>query len=174
MKLTKDILRSTEVYIKKLAKGGVETVEDMLKYFPRNLEDTSDLVQHFAYVNIQDKNTLLVTLVNVTTQRTKFNKTLTKVIVSDASDQLVECVYFRTPYQLKTIKSGSKIIIHGKPKYEYGKLSFVQPDIEPYNEHRQAFIPIYSEIQGVSSKWMHGKMSLLKKYIPNIAPTLPE
>jgi len=39
------------------------------------------------------------------------------------------------------------IIIHGKPKYEYGKLTFVQPDIELFDPERQAYLPTYIEIQ---------------------------
>ena len=60
MKLTKNLLHTTDSYIQRLARGGVETVEDLLLFFPKDLEDTSSILDTFAYVNIQEKNTIKV------------------------------------------------------------------------------------------------------------------
>ena len=65
MRLTKTLLHTTESYITRLARGGIETVEDLLLFFPRDLENTADVLDSFAYVNIQEKNTIKVTLINI-------------------------------------------------------------------------------------------------------------
>ncbi len=173
MQLTKSLLHTTDSYISRLRRGGIETVEDLLLFFPRDLENTSTILESFAYVNIQEKNTIKVTLVNILRERTKYQKQLTKFIVSDSNGMLVECVFFHIPFFKTPLQVGDTIIIHGKPKYEYGKLSFPQPDIEPFRADRQAYLPIYTEIQGINTKWFREKIPLLFPYLANIPEVLP-
>lgn len=174
MRLTKTLLHTTESYIQRLARWGIETVEDLLLFFPRDIENTADVLDSFAYVNIQEKNTIKVTLINILQERTRFQKKLTKFLVSDKNGMLSECVFFHTPFFKHPIKPGDTIIIHGKPKYEYGKLSFPQPDIELFDEKRQAYLPIYTEIQGINTKWFREKIPLLFEYLRLIPEVLPE
>lgn len=98
-------------------------------------------------MNVKEKNTLKVKVANIKKERTRYNKTLVKIIISDASGQLCECVFFRAPWMLTQVTIGQDIIVKGKPKYEYGKLSFSQPDIEPYKPDRQTLVPVYADIQ---------------------------
>lgn len=174
MRLTKTLLHTTESYIQRLSRWGVETVEDLLLFFPRDIENTADIIDTFAYVNIQEKNTIKVTLINIVQERTRFQKKLTKFLVADKHNISSECVFFHTPFFKDVIKPGDTIIIHGKPKYEYGKLSFPQPDIELFREDRQAIIPVYTELQGISTKWFREKIPLLFEYLKQLPEVLPE
>lgn len=174
MRLTKTLLHTTESYIQRLARWGIETVEDLLLFFPRDIENTADVLDSFAYVNIQEKNTIKVTLINILQEQTRFQKKLTKFLVSDKNGMSSECVFFHTPFFKQPIKPGDTIIIHGKPKYEYGKLSFPQPDIELFDEKRQAYLPIYTEIQGINTKWFREKIPYLFWYLKNLSEVLPE
>lgn len=174
MRLTKTLLHTTESYIQRLARGGVETVQDLLLFFPRDLENTADVIDSLAYVNIQEKNTIKVTLVNILQERTRFQKKLMKFLIADRHGISSECVFFHTPFFKQPIKPGDTIIVHGKPKYEYGKLSFSQPDIELFDEKRQAYLPIYTEIQGITTKWFREKIPLLFPYLHLIPEVLPE
>ncbi|MCB9806686.1 hypothetical protein H6768_02120 [Candidatus Peribacteria bacterium] len=97
----------------------METVEDLLLFFPRDIENTADVIDTFAYVNIQEKNTIKVTLINILQERTRFQKTLTKFLIVDKNGISSECVFFRPPFFKHPIKPGDTIIVHGKPKYEY-------------------------------------------------------
>ncbi len=174
MQLTKTLLHTTDNYIQRLARGGITTVSDLLLFFPRDIENTSEVLDTLAYVNIQEKNTLKVTLINIIQERTRFGKKLTKFLIVDKNGISSECVFFHTPFLKQPLKSGDTILIHGKPKYEYGKLSFSQPDIELFVENRQAYLPIYTEIQGISTKWFREKIPLLFPYLQTLPEVLPE
>lgn len=174
MRLTKTLLHTTESYIQRLARWGIETVEDLLLFFPRDIENTADVIDALAYVNIQEKNTIKVTLINILQERTRFQKKLTKFLIVDKHGISSECVFFHTPFFKQPIKPGDTIIVHGKPKYEYGKLSFPQPDIELFDAKRQAYLPIYMEIQGINTKWFREKIPLLFQYLTLISEVLPE
>lgn len=174
MQLTKSLLKTTDSYITRLHRGGIETVEDLLLFFPKGLEDTSEILTSFAYINIQEKNTLKLQLVNIIQERTKYQRQLTKFIVSDENDMLSECVFFHRPFLRQPIQAGDMIVVHGKPKYEYGKLSFVQPDIEKFDASRQEFLPMYSELQGISTKWFRDKIPLVLGMTSLLPEVLPE
>jgi ATP-dependent DNA helicase RecG len=131
-KLTKTILRTTDNYIKALEKAGISTIWDMLRFFPRDYEDRTQVLDTFSMIALKEKNTILVTLLSIETSRTSGNKILTKAVIEDKSGYLAEAVWFNRKYlasQMERYK-GKKIILSGKPKYEYGKLSFPSPEVE--------------------------------------------
>jgi len=97
-KLTKSLLRTTENYIKALEKAGIVTVWDMLRFFPRDYEDRTQVLDTFSLINLQEKNTILVTLVSLETTRTGGNKLLTKAIIEDKNGFLAEAVWFNRKY----------------------------------------------------------------------------
>lgn len=103
-KLTKSMLRTTDNYIKALEKAGIETVGDMLKFFPRDYEDRTQVLDTFSLINLKEKNTILVTLVSIDTTRTSGNKLLTKAIIEDKNGFLAEAVWFNRKYLAGQLK----------------------------------------------------------------------
>ncbi len=81
--LTKALLHTTDSYIKRLQKGGIETVEDLIGHYPRTYKDKSDVLEYFSYVNIKEPNTVRVKIESITTERTRNNKELSKAILCD-------------------------------------------------------------------------------------------
>ena len=175
--LTKSLLRTTDNYIKALEKAGIKTVYDMLKFFPKEYEDRSEVLDIFSLVNLQEKNTILVTLVSIETTRTAGNKILTKSIIEDKNGFLAEAVWFNRKYlatQLGHFK-WKKILLTGKVKYAYGKVSFPSPDAETdLSKVNGGMVPIYSDAQYIPGKWIESKMWNLEKYISEISENLPE
>lgn len=145
MLLTKELLHTTEIHIKKLKAGNIETTLDFLEHFPRNLENRSQVLEHFSYVSLKEKNTLKLTIESIISERTRNGKQLTKVILRDKQGSMAEAVYFTKPYFLAKYASGSVVLLHGKAKYDYGKLSFPSPELEPFQVEHTAFVPVYSD-----------------------------
>lgn len=51
------------------------------------------------------------------------------------------------------------MILSGKPKYEYGKLSFPSPEVETdLAKIGGSVVPIYSDAQYIPGKWIESKM----------------
>lgn len=65
------------------------------------------------------------------------------------------------------------MILYGQAKYEYGRLSWNSADIEHYREKRREVIPVYSDVNYISSAWIREKMSLLRHMIDEIPDILP-
>jgi ATP-dependent DNA helicase RecG len=171
------MLRTTDNYIKALEKGGLKTVWDMLRFFPREYEDRTEVLDTFSLINLKEKNTILVTLMSLETTRTWWNKLLTKAIIEDKNWFLAEAVWFNRKYLASQLKAytGKKILLSGKVKYNYGKVSFSSPEPETDLSKISGWIvPIYSDAQYIPGRWIESKMWNLEKYISEIPENLPE
>lgn len=175
--LTKNMLHTTDTYMKSLTKAGILTVGDMLALYPRDYEDRTHIIESFSYVNVKEKNTVLVKLISVENTRTSWGKILTKAVVEDKNGFLSEAVWFNRKYLGDKIGkiTGKKIILIGKVKYDYGKLSFVGPEIETdLSKLGWEIVPVYSDVNYIPGSWFATKMEYLKKYCQYFSETLPE
>ncbi|MDP5039206.1 MAG: hypothetical protein NWP80_02065, partial [Candidatus Gracilibacteria bacterium] len=116
--LTKTILRTTDNYIKSLQKAGIENIGDFLNLYPRDYEDRTNVLESFSYINIKEKNTILVKLISIENQKTSNGKILTKAIVEDKNGFMSECVWFNRKFlQIQYQKFLQKsVILSGKVK----------------------------------------------------------
>lgn len=176
-KLNKTLLRTTENYIKALNKANIFTIEDLLFHFPRDYDDRTNVLDNFSLLNIKEKNTILVKLVSISSQKTGNNKLLTKAILEDKNGFLSEAVWFNRKYlatQLKNFED-KKIIVSWKVKYAFWKVTFQSPEVETDLEKISwEIVPIYPELNYIPSKWIEWKILLLKNFIKDIAEDLPE
>lgn len=175
-KLTKTILRTTDNYIKSLQKAWIETIWDFLNLYPRDYEDRTNVLESFSYINIKEKNTILVKLISIENQKTSNWKILTKAIVEDKNGFMSECVWFnrkflQTQYQKFLQKS---VILSWKVKYDFWKLSFVSPEIDgDLSKVWGEILPIYSDVNYIPWSWIGSKMENLKSYTKYFKETLP-
>lgn len=175
--LTKELLHTTDNYIKSLNKWGILSVLDLINFFPKTIEDRTNVLDGFSYINIKDKNTILVKLVSIDNSRTSGWKILTKAILEDKNGFMSEWVWFNRNYLATQLKKiiWKKIILSGKVKYEFWKLSFISPEIETdLSKTSGEVIPVYSDFNYIPWTWIASKMEYIKKFIPLILETLPE
>jgi ATP-dependent DNA helicase RecG len=173
MILTKSLLHTTDVYIKKLKEAGIETVRDFLMLFPKDYEDKSDVLSDFSFVNIQEKQAIQCTIELLTSEMTRNKKLLIKAVLTDSRGSHVEAVWFNQRLILSKFSKGDTVLIFGKPKYEYGRLSFPSCEIEHFSSRRQEIMPAYSDINYIPSTWIRDKMVYMKPYISEIEDTIP-
>ncbi len=175
--LSKQILHTTDNYIKALNKWGILSVSDMIYFFPKDIEDRSNVLESFSYINVKEKNTILITLVSVDNSKTGNGKLLTKAIFEDKNGFMSEWVWFNRNYLWSQLQKyiGKKILVSGKVKYDFWKLSFLSPEIETnLSSSWGDIIPVYSDFNYIPGTWIASKMQYLRKYCSYIEETLPE
>gem|GEM_PF-665749 len=90
---------------------------------------------------------------------------------------LAEGVWFSRQYlgtQLKKYEK-ERILITGKVKYDFGKLSFLSPEVETGMQKLSGeIVPIYSDCQYIPGSWIAGKMEHVRPYITEIPEILPQ
>ena len=113
--------KSTAQSLKKL---GLETVQDLLFYFPFRYDDFSQATpidQAEAGRNISVTGTIEL-IQNKRSSRQK--RQLTEAIISDDSG-LIKVIWFNQPFITQNLKPGDRVSLAGKTAESYGQLTMV-------------------------------------------------
>lgn len=193
------ILESSVQYIKSVGpkraesfkKIGIETIRDLLFYFPsRHLDRTNVLTASKSYGHVMTGYDGEVTIIGkvVDKETRRFSKReLLKVQFVDSTGYF-ECVWFRgVKYFEKVFNEGDIFAISSKPEINYNKLQFIHPDFDKITEEEsQSFlntgkiIPFYRIPKELKSTNI-GDLSLRRiinyavdSYVQHLDETLPE
>ncbi len=152
MKLTnlKGVGEKTEEYFAKL---GVNSVEELLEFYPRDYE------QFFAPISIpiaKEKNFAAVygaVMENPFVSK-KGKLTICSAYIADESGQKIKATWFNMPYISSQLKRGTKLVFRGKIGHKTSAASLEQPKIytsEKYKELLSTLQPIYRLTKGLSN-----------------------
>jgi ATP-dependent DNA helicase RecG len=175
--LTKELLHTTDAYIKSLYKWWIQTIADLIYFFPKDTEDRTNVLESFSYVNTKEKNTLLLTFISIENTKLPSWKLLTKAVFEDKNGFMSEWVWFNRNYLATQLNKciWKKVILSGKVKYEFWKLSFISPDIETdLSKTKGEVLALYSDCNYIPWSWIASKMPYIRNYISLINETLPQ
>ena len=173
MFLTKSLLHTTEAYIKKLREAGIETVEQLIGIFPRDIEDKSDIATRFSTLTITEKQVVQCRIELLTSEMTRNKKLLIKAVLVDADGSYAEAVWFNRKFLLQQFASGDTVLIYSQPKYEYGRLSFPNAEIEHPKQNRREIVPVYSDLNYIPWTWIREKIALVRHAIADVKSMIP-
>lgn len=153
----------------KLKKLKIETVEDLIFYFPARYDDLSRVVKISELrpdevVSIKGR----IELINNRRSPVK-RKMLTEAFISDGTGSL-KTIWFNQPFLTKNLKPGDEVYLSGKIDFDYHGFQMVNPSYEKINQFKQKdtthtarIIPIYSLTEGLSQKQIR---FLIKAVLP--------
>ncbi|MCX6791125.1 MAG: ATP-dependent DNA helicase RecG [Candidatus Gribaldobacteria bacterium] len=172
------------ILFKKLQRLKIETMEDLLFYFPTRYEDFSQIVP-ISRIKPNQLCTVQGKILEIKAQQTwKKKMSLTQAVLQDESGA-IEIVWFGQPYLIKSLKAGDFITTAGKavvskngfylsnPVYE--KLdSSPSQNIEMSSIHSGRLVPIYPETAGLPSRWFRSAIyRLLQTFSNQMVEILP-
>lgn len=170
----------------RLANLNLITVNDLINHFPFRYDDFSETVD-IAEAQIDQKVTLKGEIWQIKNIFTKYGKKLTQAIFNDGTNS-INLTWFNQTYLTKSLKVGDKIQVSGKLTKFGSKLSIIMPVWERLSSldhspsaishkplHTGTLVPIYSETEGLTSRWLRTKISqILPKVDLFIEDHLPE
>ena len=156
---------------------GMQTLGDMLYYFPRRYEDYSQLkpIQSLMY---NDVVTVLGTIQSVHNRPIRGGKqSILEVIIIDATGSL-RLSFYNQPRLMNRFKQDHAISVYGKIDQYLGRIVMNSPDWEPVeveNLHTNRIVPIYSLTERVTQKWLRNQMNQVVTYwAPAVVDALPD
>jgi ATP-dependent DNA helicase RecG len=156
---------------------GMQTLGDMLYYFPRRYEDYSQLkpIKSLVY---GETVTVIGTVQSVHTRKIQGGKSsIVEVVISDGTAAL-RLSFFNQPWVANKLTSGDAISVSGKVDQYLGRLVMNGPDYEPVemeNLHTARIVPIYSLTEKIAQKWLRGIMNqVVAHWAPAVADALPD
>ncbi|MDP2944445.1 MAG: DNA helicase RecG, partial [bacterium] len=161
-----ELYRVGKTTSKLLKKLGLETVHDLLFYFPFRYDDFTNsrsIAEIKPGENVQVIGTIELIQNKKSYKRRMF---ITEALISDESDSL-KVIWFNQPFLTRTFKPGDRISLAGKVTENQGSLAMISPVAEKtYSDsliHTQGLVPNYHLTANLTQKQIR---YLIKEIIP--------
>jgi len=173
-------------YQKRLKKLGIQTILDLLYYFPQRYNDFSNII---PINNIKNGSLVCIQgqITEIATEKT-FRKwmDITEAVIEDETGS-IKALWFNQPYIEKSLKEGDFVCLAGKISLGKGGLYLNNPAHERIGEldenpstslrinknltHTGRIVPVYSETKGLTSRWLR---YIIKPLLTHFHNQLPE
>jgi len=160
---------------KVLLKLGIHTIQDLLIYFPRRIEDRTT-IKKIGQLRPGDKVTVHGTVRAVDAVKPRPNIELLKAAVQDGTG-LVYAVWFNQPWLKTQLKVGQKVSMYGEVSYEFGQVQLSNPVWEPAEQSlfTGRLVPIYPATKGIQQAALIRLIrDNVQRYRERIVEILPE
>ena len=161
------------VTAKRLKKLGLNTLEDLLFYFPFRYDDFSEIT---PIAKLEPNTTAnIVGQIELIQNKRSYRKRMfiTEALISDDTES-IKIIWFNQPYIGKTLKVGDKVSLSGKVEGALGETTMKSPSYEKIitdkNVHTQGLVPNYHLTANITQK----QIRFLIKQIIDLADDISE
>lgn len=143
---------------KKLEKLGIFTIADLLRHYPREYKDRSQITK-IAELPLNETAVFLAQ-VKEEGQNSRHGRLIyTRMKVYDETGA-VWVVWYNQPYMKNALKIGEWYLFTGKLQQKYGKKEIPSPEYERIGENFAGgrILPVYPSVEGLSQKMLRNLM----------------
>ncbi|MFA6593695.1 MAG: ATP-dependent DNA helicase RecG [Candidatus Buchananbacteria bacterium] len=156
----------------KLKKLNIETVRDLIFYYPFRYEDYSRLSK-IADLREGLEAAVVGRLELVANRRShRQRKIITEAVLTDDSGS-IKLVWFNQPWVGKTLTGGEIVRVYGKVSGDMFNLHFNSPNYERATAIAPGIVPVYPLTSGLSNKQLRFLLSTLKPLLAKVYDYLP-
>lgn len=144
-----------EAYAQKLKRLDIYTIEDLLHHIPHRFLDYTNVLPIRA-LKIGEEAAIVGEILSLNSFRSKTGKFMQTAKITDGRDTL-DIIWVNQPFILRMLKEGDTVQFFGKLNFWGKKRAFIFPKFEKIgssNTPKGKLVPIYSETEGVNSKWI--------------------
>lgn len=171
-----ELNRVGKTIARRLSRLGLNTIEDLLFYFPFRYEDYTalteiDNLQAGTKANICGQIELIQ---NKRSPRKKMY--ITEALVADETES-IKIIWFNQPFIAKNLKVGDQVSLAGKVEEEYGIMTMVSPIYEKISKggqiHTTGLVPIYHLTENITQKQLRFLIKQIMLLAKKISDPLP-
>ncbi len=160
-----------------LKRLGLETLEDMLYFFPRRYDDYSQL-KTINRLEYGEQVTIIGTVQSSNNRKARNGKVnITEGVISDGTGNL-RVTWFNQPWIAKKLRPGVQVVLSGKIEQYLGRISMNSPEIEQIeqqNLHTNRIVPVYPLTANITQRWLRRLMHRVITYwAPRLADPFPK
>ena len=159
-----------------LQKLGINTLGDLITFFPRNYEDRSKPKRINELVDGEEALIDVICASQINETRFARNKVMLKMIVRDETGDCV-LTWFNQTYLKNKFKIGERYQFYGKVSIKYGRIEMTRPvfDKQGLNKNTGKIIPIYPLTYKLSQSKLRSIIENgLKLVLGQLEETIPE
>ncbi|MGQ9700106.1 MAG: ATP-dependent DNA helicase RecG [Candidatus Bipolaricaulaceae bacterium] len=150
---------------------GIHTVEDLLTFFPRRLEDRTKLR---PIRDLRDGENALVEGILRAKSKVKVRPSLELVKAAlDDGTGLLFGIWFNQPWIWDQLQQGERYAFYGRVQIRFGEVQIENPVWERAGKQEQTgrFVPIYPGTEGLSQNVLQ---NVIRRVLKRIGPYIPE
>lgn len=158
----------------RLAVLGIETMEDLLLYFPRRLEDRSAVVR-IGSVRPGQEVSVRGEVQALSERRVHRNLTIFKAAIGDGTGFLY-AVWFNQPWMADRLARGDRLDLYGKVERSYGELQMRSPtwEVAGTGVETGRWVPVYPVTEGITDRHLRSIIDRnLDRYLERLDDPLP-
>ncbi|RJQ39072.1 MAG: ATP-dependent DNA helicase RecG [Dehalococcoidia bacterium] len=158
----------------KFKKLGVETVRDLLYFFPNRHLDYSQR-KTVSQLEVGREETIIANVWEVRLKQFGVHQKNTEAVVGDETGN-IRIVWFNNPYVARALKTNDRIVVSGRVgEFKHAPV-FESPEWEPADEegdliHTGRLVPVYPLTAGLYPRQVR---KLLKEVVSRYAPAVEE
>ena len=168
----KEVRGIGEVRARQLKALGIETVSDMLYFFPRRFEDRTRLTSIFEACDGDTVSVSAVATGAPQVSRPRKNFSITRQSFADESG-VIDAVWFNNPYIKNMIRTGERYNLYGKIQAKYRKKEILTPAVSRGNDGLE-IVPVYhlgsSLTQNALRQTVKECLEIARGHIPETIP----
>lgn len=150
-----------------LKKAGVETAEDLVRFFPKTYLDLT----HIVPLEKCYHNEFVLTYGKVTVAPRPFTsarRTKCVRVYAEQGAKTFTAIWFNAPYVTGQLKPGGEYLFYGRVQSKFGGLSLVNPSFEPMdnNVRLKGIVPVYPARGCLTQKCIRDAVSVALKFFP--------
>jgi len=173
----KELTRVGRATERQMARLGIETVQDLIFYFPKRYEDLTAL-KKIDQLMVGETATIRARLEQIKSFRSpRKRKIITEALVSDETGKL-RIVWFNQGYLTKTLKPGAFYYFSGKidDRYHFEMTAPIYELAHTHGEqlHTNRIVPIYKLTEGISQKQLRWLIKLSLSAVESVEEWLPD
>ncbi len=155
---------------------GLNTLGDLLYYFPRRYDDYSTL-KPINRLQYGEDLTVIGTVQTISNRSAKGGQMqITEAVLGDGTGY-VRLTWFNQPWLTSQILPGKSIVVSGKIDMYLGRLGMNSPDWEPLEQdhlHTNRIVPVYPLSGHITQRWLRKIMyQTVNFWAPRVPDYLP-
>ena len=157
------------------SKLGINTIYDLLMYFPRAYEDRSKITTIYEAKNSMETVCIRATVFSSEPTKHYPNKiTMNSFVLTDETGK-ISAVYFNNRFIGNSLKLGHTYVFFGKVTKHRNYFVLENPIFEEEGKNKLMgkIVPLYPLVSGVSQKLIQNAMIEASAYIESFTETLP-
>jgi ATP-dependent DNA helicase RecG len=151
--------------------AGIDTLEDMLYYYPRSYEDYRTIKDS---CDCKDGDTVLLKgKVLMVSKGKGYGSKRTLHVLSEDHTGRFEILFFGAAYLSKAFTVGAEYTFFGKVKVQNGRVTMFHPDFSKFDGSEKGIIPVYPLRKDLKQKDLRKLSELACEHADEIEESLP-
>lgn len=159
---------------KKLQKLGVETIHDLLTFWPRRYDDYSEVLK---IEQIKPGTvTIKARVESVKSKRVRRGMHLTEAVLRDDTSA-IRAIWFNQPYREKYFKADKDYYFSGLYDFSYNRYILQNPTVEEakeFTKNTARIVPVYQQTKGIDSRDIRKFLAEITDLFEKLPETLPQ